>query len=181
VKRRLVTLAAAASLVLCIATVALWVRSYWAWDQVVCALRLKAQPMLIKRTEFNSNRGSMRLTRQSIGLWPSQPNLPPVGLRQWQRNSGNPYADEGAGMTGFLIRVHREEAFEQGLPRNFAIILPLWIPTLASAALPVLSLARWRRKQLSKRADRCTTCNYDLRATPDRCPECGAIPAAGAR
>ena len=34
---------------------------------------------------------------------------------------------------------------------------------------------RFTRKQRKKRGQ-CVQCGYDLRGSPDRCPECGAIP-----
>jgi hypothetical protein len=59
--------------------------------------------------------------------------------------------------------------------------VPLWIPLLLTAALPALQISlrirRWYRSPNGRQHGRCPTCNYDLRATPDRCPECGRKPA----
>jgi hypothetical protein len=54
---------------------------------------------------------------------------------------------------------------------------PYWKLALIAIALPVGRLGRWRRaatqRRLAARRGLCRTCGYDLRATPDRCPECG--------
>ena len=62
---------------------------------------------------------------------------------------------------------------------NFPMLYPNgvyhYMLVLPSAIMPVLYLAR--RPKRKPRRGHCPVCNYDLRATPDRCPECGTIPA----
>jgi len=55
------------------------------------------------------------------------------------------------------------------VPHWFLAVLLAVLP--ASWAWPRLRAREWSRSH------RCTECGYDLRATPGRCPECGA--AAG--
>jgi hypothetical protein len=53
----------------------------------------------------------------------------------------------------------------------------LFIP---AAILPFFWIRRFVRNRRAKRIGLCLRCGYDLRATPDRCPECGGVPANAA-
>ena len=49
---------------------------------------------------------------------------------------------------------------------HWTLIAPFAI-TLGVAALPLV------RRRHRRRSDHCARCGYDLRGTPERCPECG--------
>jgi hypothetical protein len=50
--------------------------------------------------------------------------------------------------------------------------IPYWSVVLLAMVLPGASRTRSWRSSRRRRAGRCANCGYDLRATPDRCPEC---------
>jgi hypothetical protein len=54
--------------------------------------------------------------------------------------------------------------------------VPYWM-ILMCAVMPVAARAAGlRRRKAMRQKGFCRVCGYDLRATPDRCPECGAVP-----
>lgn len=56
-------------------------------------------------------------------------------------------------------------------------IAPGWTMFL-SLAMAALCIAQWRKqRQMARDTGCCLHCGYDLRATPNRCPECGRVPA----
>lgn len=62
----------------------------------------------------------------------------------------------------------------------FPLLPPAVLFTVLAVIFHLIWIRQWLRHRRSsewRAAGRCPTCGYDLRATPDRCPECGTIPA----
>jgi hypothetical protein len=62
--------------------------------------------------------------------------------------------------------------------------LPYWVPAVLAGVLPLLwTIDALRRLHARRRmlVGHCGKCGYDLRATPERCPECGTVPVPRAR
>jgi hypothetical protein len=180
-KHRLINASAGASLLLCVATCALWARSYTTPDSLT--LRRGDQYSL------TSHRGSLAVitcvtytvpdnsrppfpasSRWSLSatweftltadtwMYPSNPPFPGVRIGSWWAPGGG---DLGlmAAFTGYQITA------------------PHWIFALLFGCAPVLWLVQRRRRKFRRSHGLCAKCGYDMRATPNRCPECGTAPA----
>ena len=58
-----------------------------------------------------------------------------------------------------------------------ALRMPYWLFIILFILVPMARVyVQWKRARAMQRS-LCTHCGYDLRATPDRCPECGTLAA----
>ena len=61
------------------------------------------------------------------------------------------------------------------------IFIPYWVLATLFAVAPIHFAIDLLRRRQRLRAGFCVVCGYDLRATPERCPECGAAPISPRR
>ncbi len=60
------------------------------------------------------------------------------------------------------------------------VVSPHWLPIILPLPFLLFLLRRHAKRLYHRAIGLCESCGYDLRATPDRCPECGRE-VAGAR
>src|SRR5262245_9008513 len=163
-RRRLFTLLSAMSLLLCAAAVGLWVRSYWVSD-LLSRCSVNSRHVSVS-TLIWSQPGSVVLERSSFDgseaeqgwRWTTDSDEIPSGRPNWV-TSETLFNDDG----GVSVQ-------------SIAVCIPLWLPTFVFAICPSSWLMRERRRRAVLRAvGCCKKCGYDLRATPERCPECGTV------
>ena len=57
--------------------------------------------------------------------------------------------------------------------RKGGLYVPLYLPSLLFGVIPTVWFFSFLRRSKRERLRQCLKCGYDLRASKDRCPECG--------
>jgi predicted amidophosphoribosyltransferase len=53
------------------------------------------------------------------------------------------------------------------------VAVPYWFIAVLALPLPLIWVVRWRKRRRVAREGLCRVCGYGLRASVERCPECG--------
>ena len=177
------------SLLLCIATAALLVRSYFRWDSWD-QFSIDPGPEYARDIFAESDDGLLCVGRQWI--LQHDEGSSGIGARGFghQEEAERPmtvtwnFADpEGSCWShfGMCIEVTPPPIWRPHL-HDVRVIIPIWPAVLLFSILPLVEIGymrRRRRRNYRKSHGMCLVCGYDLRATPDRCPECGTVPPKG--
>lgn len=97
-----------------------------------------------------------------------------VGSPDWEfvRVDKPPVAD--AGETSFRLPWFKWNHEKNALGEfEYSVTVPLWFVVMSTMVIPVARVVRHKRASQLRKPACCLKCGYDLRASPDRCPECG--------
>jgi|ERR1700722_17680773 len=172
--RRLINGLAMMSLLVCIATAALWARSYWTAEMFrVGVSRQSGSTLIFWRMKFLTGRGGIQCWSGKGSASPGNPTMS-GNLRHFDMPMRYPYDAYSnpppAAFAGFQL--FRQSTMAESY---IGATLPMWFPVALSLSLPLIVARHRRREWLRGRVGVCQHCGYDLRATPNRCPECGNI------
>jgi hypothetical protein len=179
-RRRLLNLLTALSLLLFVAAVVFWVRSYSLHEMVWLRRveRLTGGGVRASQVTVASRAAVIYFER---GRW-TEPSEPSEGPGFRIISNPTPFGPWDAGFAPGMVRWHVGRLAwvddTRGSDLSVQILtVPFWLAALALAAAPAAWAHRATRRR--RRHGHCRSCGYDLRATPDRCPECGTATDRG--
>jgi hypothetical protein len=164
-KPRLFNLLAIVSLLLCILTTTASIRSTWVAEHYLRIWENRTAFRLICSKQYLFAEEVSKVGQhEPVGFYHETPSELGYGLISWTNSDGSNEFNILAAGFGF------------GWNGRLAIMLPLRTVSIVLLIVPVVWLLRILRERRRHEIGRCKQCGYDLRATPDRCPECGAVP-----
>ncbi len=168
-KRWLFNIAAGVSLLGCVAITLLWVRSYWVIDEFPDRSAMPRNQPVPDSDHWHwlasSSRGRicLGLTFGKFGLARYRATPSDSLLNYWREYKGSK-----------LVNVNGKQYF-MWFEDEWSIVFPHALALLLMGILPAVTVFRFFRRRDEKPFMCCRKCGYDLRATPERCPECGTL------
>jgi hypothetical protein len=169
-KRRLFNLAAAVSLGMMLASVAMWMWTYrigraidFNGDYTVDGMH--------DALHVGAHRGWLKLTRLA-DLGSEYPQAArTIHLESYWSDATTAASAAHVGVF-YLDSRHLVTGW-------WSVGVQFWLLAILTGVFPLFWFVRYWRNRTRLSGGRCAHCGYDLRATPERCPECGTAAAAG--
>jgi hypothetical protein len=174
----------AASLVVCVLAGVMWVHSFYVSENVGISYPTFG-------ASASSGKGGVRIGYKTL-KYPSEerrqlaykyPGEPFRYTRFSEWNSQYPlFKNDGTLLHPLGIDLDVGMAVAGGNVRSDYrfVTLPYWALVAMLAVAPVWAfVGALRRRRRRRRPELCAVCGYDLRASPYRCPECGAAKPGG--
>ena len=168
------------SFVLLLATLALWVRSHFRGDSFDRWRRGAGGPgtyhdtMGVFTTRGAIGFGYLRLHLPTTQDWPARSS--------WRYTKGPPGRVPWPHKLWFVGFGYWNMTFPPTATHNgvnpVGVTVPFWFLSMLLAIAPFIWARRtWRQRRTRNRlaAGLCPACGYDMRASGERCPECGAV------
>ena len=187
-RRLLINGVMTALLIVCLATSVLWIRSYVRVDLAQDTdMWREGENWYWRDRIVRSERGGVRLR-----IWGCLLRDPGFAEMQEHKPGQRSITAHGPGELGPGLRFPDNLWFDFDRRVRFAPIgsfaaavvihmdrlsvhVPYWPIVVLSGLPPAVWLTRRRRVKRRIARGQCLRCGYDLRETPDRCPECGQL------
>jgi hypothetical protein len=170
------------SLLFCFAITFVWVRGYFVADSFQQYSTIDIQNRSYRPIiQVDTGKGGIAFTRTfwsgPIGSLATQSGIPSQPLIHWKQSPLYPdfrFRPSPPPFLGFKFKRIAASLPNGSTVRVFAFVLPLWSVWLVFLLVSIPELLyRYRLFRRHRNPGLCPNCGYDLRASPEKCPECG--------